>query len=160
MGKTWSPRNETPTVLVTGKREKISAISAISKSGHLFFRLHKKNIASEEIIQFLDELLKAHPKEHLVVVMDKAASHTSKKTKNFIEEQERLHVFYFPPYSPDMNPDEKVWNYLKNQSMKAHRANCKEDLLKLTQEKLEEIENNKELALGILQRSEIAKCLR
>jgi len=160
LGKTWSPKGITPIISVTGKREKISAMSAISKTGHLVFKLHKKNIASDEIINFLDQLLKEHPRRHLVVVMDKARPHTSKKTCNFIEKQKRLHVFYFPPYSPDLNPDEKVWNYLKNHAMQAHRASSKEDLLKLTGEKLEAIASDKKLVKGILWRSDLAKSLR
>src|SRR5436190_20397144 len=66
--------------------------------------------------------MREHPRRHVVVVMDQAKPHTSKMTKAFIESKPRLHVFYLPPYSPDWNPDEKVWNYLKNHELKAHRA--------------------------------------
>ena len=56
-------------------------------------------------------------------------------TKEFIDSQARLHVFYLPPYSPDWNPDEKVWNHLKNHELKAHRAKTKQELYDLTEEK-------------------------
>jgi len=33
----------------------------------------------------------------------------------FVSETDgRLKIFYLPPYSPELNPDELVWNYLKN----------------------------------------------
>ena len=51
-----------------------------------------------------------------------------KKTVSFINEQNRLHVFYLPSYSPDWNPDEQVWNHLKHQELKGHQARTKEEL--------------------------------
>jgi transposase len=108
LGKTWAPRGKTPVQRVTGKRGGISAMSAISKRGDLIFTLLEKRIASDEIIYFLKQVLQHHKRRHVVVVMDQARPHTSKKTTAFIESQKRLHVFYLPPYSPDWNPDEKV----------------------------------------------------
>ena len=63
--------------------------------------------------------------------MDRAPPHTSKKTQDFIVSQKRLHVFYLPKYSPDWNPDEKIWNHLKHQELKGHRAKTKEELKEL-----------------------------
>ncbi|MFC1761949.1 IS630 family transposase [Planctomycetota bacterium] len=113
LGKTWSPRGKTPTQKVTGKRGGIAAMSAISKKGGLIFTLHDKRLASPEIIHFMRQMLKHHPRRHLVVVMDRARPHISQKTQEFIASQKRLHVFYLPSYSPDWNPDEYVWNHLK-----------------------------------------------
>ncbi|MGR3316892.1 MAG: transposase, partial [Candidatus Anammoxibacter sp.] len=90
--------------------------------------MHEKRIASDEIIEFLMQMLKHHKRRHLVVVMDKATPHTSKKTQAFIESRKRLHVFYLPSYSPDWNPDEKVWNHLKYQELKGHHAKTNEEL--------------------------------
>ena len=42
--------------------------------------------------------------------MDQASYHTSKKVKEYVEKQKRLYVFYLPPYSPNFNPDQKLWN--------------------------------------------------
>ncbi|WP_218121892.1 transposase, partial [Desulforhopalus singaporensis] len=25
-----------------------------------------------------------------------------------------MRIFFLPPYAPELNPDEHVWNYLKN----------------------------------------------
>lgn len=126
LGKTWSPKTQTPLCEVTGNRGGVSAMSSITSKGKLIFKLHTKRIASAEVIDFLDQMLKYHPKRHLVVVMDSAPPHTSKKTRKFISEQKRLHVFYLPKYSPDWNPDEKVWNYLKHHELESHHAKTKE----------------------------------
>jgi transposase len=137
LGKTWSERGRPRKVAVTGARASIAAMSALSPKGRLVFRLHEKRITSVEVIDFLKQLLRQHPGRHVVVVMDQAKPHTSKVTKAFIASRPRLHVFYLPPYSPDWNPDEKVWNHLKNHELKAHRATNKQELYELTTEKLE-----------------------
>jgi transposase len=95
LGKTWSPCGRTPTQKVTGKRGGISAMSAISKRGNLIFTLHEKMITSEEVIHFLEQILKHHKQRHIVVVMDNARPHTSKKTKTFIENQRTSSWFLF-----------------------------------------------------------------
>jgi transposase len=149
LGKTWSPRGQTPKARVTGKRGGVAAMSAISKPGHLLFRLLEKRIASGEVIDFLTQMLKHHPRRHLVVVMDQARPHTSKKTKAYIKSQRRLHVFYLPKYSPDWNPDEKVWNHLKHCELKSHQAKTKDELKRLTRRKLKSMAKRPELLRGL-----------
>lgn len=149
LGKTWSPRGKRRETKVTGARGGVSAMSAISQSGHLAFTLLENRIRSEEVIHFLSEMLRQHPRRHLVVVMDQASPHTSKKTKGFIESQKRLHVFYLPKYSPNFNPDEYVWNHLKHQELKCHQARSKEELMALAEIKLEGMSKNPHLMRGL-----------
>ncbi len=149
LGKTWAARGQTPQAKVTGKRAGVAAMSAISGGGHLLFRLHEKRIASGEVIDFLDQMLLHHPRRHLVVVMDQAPPHVSKKTKGYVEGQYRLHVFYLPKYSPDWNPDEKVWNHLKHHELKSHQAKTKDDLKQLARRKLRKMSKDPDLLRGL-----------
>jgi transposase len=160
LGKTWSERGTPRKVRVTGARASIAALSALSPKGRLVFRLHEKRITSVEVIDFLKQLLRQHPGRHVVVVMDQAKPHTSKMTKAFIASRPRLHVFYLPPYSPDWNPDEKVWNHLKNHELKAHRATNKQELYDLTTEKLENMSDDRDLLQGLYFRCCVAELLR
>jgi len=156
LGKTWAPRGQTPKGEVTGKRGGVAALSAISRQGHLLFALHQKRIASDEIIHFLAQMLRHHRKRHLVVLMDNARPHTSQKTMSFIDNQPRLHVFNFPSYSPDWNPDEKVWNHLKHQELKSHKAKTKDELTELTHKKLNGMASNPHLVRGLFFRCCVA----
>lgn len=159
LGKTWAPCGKTPTQIVTGNRGGISAMSAISKNGSLIFTLYEKRITSEEVIHFLRQILKHHKRRHVVVVMDKAPPHTSKKTEAFIESQKRLHRFFLPPYSPDWNPDEQVWNHLKHQKLKGHQAQTKTELKLLTRKKLTKMSKNSHELRGIFFRCFVAELL-
>jgi len=159
LAKTWALRGRTPKQKVTGKRGGVAAMSAITSRGQLIFRLHDKRIASPEVIDFLSQMLRHHPRRHLVVVMDRAPPHTSLATRAYIASQSRLHVFHLPSYSPDWNPDEKVWNHLKHQELKGHQARTKSELTQLTKEKLTGMSNNPELLRGIFFRCCVADIL-
>jgi transposase len=159
LGKTWAPRGQTPKQKVTGKRGGVSAMSAITGYGQMIFRLHDKRITSEEVIDFLGQMLRHHARRHLVVVMDQAPPHVSKRTKAYIESQRRLHVFHLPKYSPDWNPDEKVWNHLKHQELKGHQAKTKTELHHLANGKLEAMAHDPELLQGIFFRCCVADIL-
>jgi transposase len=156
LGKTWAPRGQTPRIPVTGKRGSLAAVSAISKAGHLVFRLYDKRITSREVIGFLGQMLAHHPRRHLVVVMDQAPPHVSGITTFYISQQRRLQVFYLPKYSPDWNPDEKVWNHLKHQELKAHRAKTKDQLKQLTQRSLIRMSHDPHLIRGLFFRCCVA----
>lgn len=160
LGKTWAPCGQTPKARVTGKRGGIAAMSAITRRGHLLFTLHEKRIASDEVIHFLGQMLQHHKRRHVVVVMDQAPPHVSKKTRDFVASQPRLHVFHLPPYSPDWNPDEKVWNHLKHQELKSHQAKTKQELHTLAQTKLTSMSQDPHLLRGIFYRCCVAELLQ
>lgn len=159
LGKTWASKGQTPAQAVSGRRGGLSALSAIGRAGRLVFSLQEKRIASPPIIHFLAQLLKHHRGRHLVVVMDQASPHTSKKTLRFIEGEKRLHVFHLPPYSPDFNPDEGVWNHLKHQELKSHQAKAKKELKALARRKLASMSKRPRLLRGIVFRCCVADLL-
>ena len=59
---------------------------------------------------FVDEITKP-----TVVVIDNASIHKSKKFKEMLPiwKKKGLTVFYLPPYSPQLNPIEMVWKFMK-----------------------------------------------
>src|SRR5580658_2480684 len=160
LGRTWAQRGHPRKIPVTGARGGLAAMSALRPRGSLVWRLFDKRINSAEVIAFLGQILQHHPRRHVVVVMDQARPHTSKKTREYVQSQPRLHVFYLPPYSPDWNPDEKVWNHLKNHELKAHRAKTKDELYKLTRQKLKAMSKNEDLLQGLYFRCCVAELLR
>ena len=131
IGKTWSPIGKTPIVRVTGKRGGVLAMSAISPSGRMCFRLEKRRVNSDVLIEFLNQIGACHRRRKIGIVMDQAPCHTAKKVKAFADSTKRIKVFHLPPYSPDLNPDEKVWRHMKHVSLKNHQAQNKHQLSRL-----------------------------
>lgn len=158
VAKTWGPIGEKVIKKITGNRGSISVISAISNDGRLLFNVHDNNkrYCAKDIVRFLSQMLAHHPRRHLVVVMDKAPCHKSKLVESFIKSQKRLHVFYLPARSPEFNPDEKVWDHLKNQTLKSHQAKTTKALKLITVNELKKMAKNKRIVKGIFMRSEVA----
>ena len=158
LGKTWGPVGKKVIQKVTANRGSVSAISAISSRGDLLFNIHKagKRFCADDIVDFLGEMLSHHKLRHLVVVMDQAPCHRSKKVQAFVESQKRLHVFYLPPRSPEFNPDEKVWSHLKHHELKSHAAKTTADLRKLTRTKMKSMARDPRKVVGIFKRCEMA----
>ena len=151
MGKTWSGVGEKVIHRSTANRGSISAISSISNDGRLVFNLFDqgKRFKSDDIINFLKQMLDHHPRRHLVVIMDRAPCHTSKRTYNFINSQKRLHVFLLPSRSPELNPDEQVWSHLKNHELKSHQEKDLKGLKKLARKKLRKLSREPRKLMGI-----------
>jgi transposase len=158
MGKSWGPKGEKITHKVTGNRGSLSAISAISNDGRLVFNIFDsgKRFSSQDIINFLQNMLNHHSKRHLVVVMDRATCHTAKLVKEFVKNQKRLHVFYLPPRSPEFNPDEQIWAHLKNHDLKSHKETTVKGLKKLAKKKLHCLVKDKRKVRGIFKRCDNA----
>ena len=78
---------------------------------------------------------------------------------DFVKSQRRLNVFYLPRYSPDWNPDEKVWNHLKHQELKGHQARTKDELKGITRRKLLSMQKNKKTIRGIFLRCHVSSLL-
>lgn len=113
VGKTWGRIGKTPVVKRTGRRYSLNLVSAISPRGELRFMFTKGSFGAKEFVEFLARLLKTTPRK-VFVIADGHPAHKSKLVKEFIAENEkRIKLFFLPPYSPELNPDELVWNALK-----------------------------------------------
>lgn len=112
-GTTWAERGKTPTIKTSGARFRLNMISAVNARGTLRFMITEENLTAEVFIEFLKGLL--HDEERPVfLIVDQHAVHKSKKVRQYVADSNgRLRIFYLPPYSPELNPDEQVWNHVK-----------------------------------------------
>lgn len=112
--KTWAPRGQTP-ILKVRPWEHLSAISAITPAGKLYTRQQATPLRGPDIVRFLRHLMR-HIEGNLLVIWDGLPAHRSQPVKAFLQQgaARRLHLERLPAYAPDLNPDEGVWNYLKN----------------------------------------------
>lgn len=112
-GTTWSPKGQTPITRKTGKRFSLNMISAVTSKGKMKFMTVKGRLNSSVFIEFLKKLV-SDSQNPIYLIVDGHPSHKSKRVKEFVDEFDGwLKLFYLPPYSPELNPDELVWNHLK-----------------------------------------------
>ena len=113
-GTTWAPVGRTPIVRRTGNRSSVTMISAVAATGDMHFAILDGNATSERFIGFCRQLLTDIDRP-IYLVVDGHSCHTSTATKTFVESTNgRLTLWYLPPYSPELNPDEWVWKNVKH----------------------------------------------
>lgn len=116
-GTTWAKRGETPVVRSTAKRAKVNMISAISPRGAMRFMVFEGKLDAQQFIEFLKRLVDRaeHP---IFLIVDGHPVHKSRAVKTWLKginsDKDVLRLFFLPPYSPELNPDELVWNHVKN----------------------------------------------
>ena len=113
-GTTWAIKGKTPIVSSTGARFGLNLISAVSSQGEFRFMTIRGRFASAQFIEFIKRLV--HGVDRMVfLIVDGHPAHKAKKVSRFVDSiKDRFRLFFLPPYSPELNPDERVWNDLKN----------------------------------------------
>lgn len=127
-GTTWAPKGVTPVVRVTGQRFSLNMISAISPRGSLRFMVVKGGVGAKVFITFLKRLLQGR-RRPVYLIVDGHPAHRAKLVKSYIESTDgMMRLFFLPPYSPELNPDELVWNDVKNNGVGRSVVNGPRDL--------------------------------
>ena len=113
--RTWAPKAQTPVMYSWDRHDRLSVIAGLSVSAGnrrigLYFAVHDRNIKAEEVEAFLRQVQRALRRK-LIVVMDRWAVH--RKVAKSLFGDERFWIEYLPPYAPDLNPVEHVWNHTK-----------------------------------------------
>ncbi len=127
-GTTWGAKGTTPVVLKTGQRFKFNLLSVINNLGEMRFMLTEERVNNDLYIEFLKRLLKGVTKP-IFLILDGHPVHRSKAVKAFAAATEgKLRLFYLPGYSPELNPDEQVWNEVKYRRVGRRSPRTKYDL--------------------------------
>ena len=112
-GTTWGKRGETPIVRTTGARFGASSISAVTKKGSLRFMIYQGSFVAATCVGFLRRLME-NQRRPVTLIWDGHPVHKTKAVAGFVESTGgKLKIYVLPPYSPEMNPDEQVWNNVK-----------------------------------------------
>lgn len=140
-GRTWAPIGRTPVITATGERKSVNMISAVSSRGHLHFDVFEGSMNATRFIEFCEKLLHDCPTPVFLVV-DGSSAHTAKIVTKYVESTEgRLRLFFLPPYSPELNPDEWVWKNVKHDQIKRSVPMSKGHLWTLAREALRHLQN-------------------
>jgi len=144
-GKTWGEVGKTPEVPVTGKRGGYNLLSAVTASGALRFSIKDGKIDSDVYIAFLEQLLRGRTAP-LILIADGAPFHRSKKVRDFVRSHRKLiRVYFLPGYSPEMNPDEQVWNIVKSKKVGRKSVKNKSELKRKVDSALRSLQRKTEM---------------
>jgi transposase len=128
----YAPVGQTPILRAWWTRDHISALSAISPEGKLYFHHQNRAINAVDVVA-LEHLLR-EVSGRMVIIGDGSPIHRSHTLKAFLANGAlpRLHLERLPAYAPELNPDEGAWQQRKGVEL---RNLCCFNLLHLRRER-------------------------
>ena len=114
--RAWLKKGERTILKVNRKREAQSYIGFLNQKN---FHCHLYEMSWQnqtEVLKALEKFLKIYPKKKICIIWDNAAFHKGMEIKKALQKGqllERVHLINLPPYAPDHNPIEHVWNTTK-----------------------------------------------
>ena len=118
--RTWAPQGETPILSCWDRRDRLSAISAITLSpqrcqANIYFTLlpDDANATAADIVAFLKNL-RTDLGGPFTVIWDGSNIHSrSGLVRAFLADHPEIVAETLPGYAPELNPDEGVWGWTK-----------------------------------------------
>lgn len=109
--RVWAPRGSRPTAVKQTRYEWVYLYAAVEPATGASVALQAPAVDTPTMRIFLEMLARELAEdEHAVLVMDQAGWHVSRR----LEVPERVRILLLPPYSPELNPIERLWGYLRS----------------------------------------------
>ncbi len=147
VGKTWAFPDQKPIVRVSGKRgQNIGITAAVNQQGRMCFELtkEKERFTAKVFIRFIKKMRKEFLKRNIILIVDGAPTHTAGAVEKFEKENNSwLQIEILPAYSPELNPTEKSWRFLKTKKLDGSMAINKNELRTKTKKHIREIKKDK-----------------
>jgi transposase len=145
LGRTYGLKGKTPVVTTSGQRQSLNVISAVNARGEFWAATYTGKLDTEGFVAFLQNFMHRRPGKVFLVV-DGHPCHKAKLAKAYVQSlQGALELHFLPPYAPDLNPDEFVWSYMKNNGVSKKPLKKNESLRERVEEDLNTIKNDRKL---------------
>ena len=145
LGRTYGLKGETPVVKTSGQRQSINVISAVNARGAFWAVTYDGKLNAASFVLFLQNFMKGRSGK-VFPVLDGHPAHKAKVVQRYVESLDgRLELHPLPTYAPDLNPDEFVWSYMKQNGVSKKPLKKDESLRKRVEEDLIHIQFNRPL---------------
>ena len=110
------------------KRDSKTIFGALSLKGLIYWKKANRG-NGDTFISFLRQLLQNKKDKEIAIIIDNSRTHTCKKVTRFLEKHPRIKLYFLPPYSPEYNPIERFWGWLKKYLYAVASFDCMDGLI-------------------------------
>jgi transposase len=108
----WILKGKRKEIATTGRQYRLNIIGGISLNGHRFIYEQANKVDAPAIASFLAKLRRLNPGKYVIhVIWDNSGYHRDKEIQKFANDL-AIKLHYLPPYSPNLNPIERLWGIL------------------------------------------------
>jgi transposase len=145
LGRTYGLKGKTPVVTTSGQRQSLNVISAVNARGEFWAVTYTGKLNAESFVAFLQNFMDSQA-GRIFLIVDGHPAHKANIVKSYIRSLKgRLELHFLPPYAPDLNPDEFVWSYMKNNGVSKKPLKKNESLQSRIDQDLNGIRGNRKL---------------
>jgi transposase len=108
----WMPKGETKTLATTNTQYRLHLNGAIDLTSMQIITREYETINAQSIISFCKDLEKTYPDKSIHLICDNGRSNKNKELTKYLETS-RVVIHYLPPYSPNLNPIERLWKIMR-----------------------------------------------
>ena len=114
----WILKGETFEVRSQTGRQRLNITGAVNaEQPDEIYAVTEDKVNAQSTIKLWEKIEAAHPGKRIVHICDNAAYYHSRVIKNWLKTHSHVQVMYLPPYSPNLNPIERVWKLLKKEKI-------------------------------------------
>ncbi len=111
----WIKKGVDKPIAQTASRTRVNVMGAIELRTMNVVSCHPDYVNGETTVSFLEQLKDAYPDAPKIhIILDQSGYHRCQLVKNAAVEK-NIELHYLPPYSPNLNPIERLWKVMNEQ---------------------------------------------
>jgi len=115
--KVWLPVDKPAFIEDTAKRKRVHLYGFLNIQNGVAIAFKTKSQCGEVTVTILKKLAELHPKKRIVIFWDNASWHKSQTVREYLKTTKSFKLYNFPPYAPDLNPQEHVWKEVREKTL-------------------------------------------
>jgi putative transposase len=155
----WTPIGQQRTILTPGmraaKRWDWGAVDPVTGRTVNVIHHRRNNVGFRRLLAAISRAydLPSHPERKVVLFVDNDKAHKAKRVHELLERHgHQIQIKWLPPYSPELNPQEDVWQDMRRCVTHNHYFEHVDELLQAVQEFHQQLESSPERVLRLLRK--------
>lgn len=112
----WIKKGVQKTLQTSGKQLRLHFAGALCLTGMKIFAEEYETVDADAMVDFFKKLESQTEARVIHVILDNARSNKNKKLEEFLQSS-RIKIHYLPPYSPNLNPIERLWKVMRENTV-------------------------------------------
>lgn len=108
----WILKGETKTLPTTNKQFRLHFVGAIALQNMKVLAREYETVNAENMIEFLKDLEENSSASKIHVICDNGRANKNKALSEYLKTS-KIEIHYLPPYSPNLNPIERLWKIMR-----------------------------------------------
>jgi transposase len=112
----WIKKGETKTLPTTNTQFRLHFVGAIALKNMEVMAREYETVNAENMIEFLKILERNSSANKIHVICDNGRANKNKAIQEYLRTS-KIEIHYLPPYSPNLNPIERLWKIMRERKM-------------------------------------------